>query len=390
MVVEIMNTKALRQQTYAAASVASSGKISSELGGAGLSRRQFLLATTLAATLPLRVQAASAASRAGTRGVVLYPFDLSLRDWPERCAKAGINTIALHAARRFDVLRDFVASADGQHFLRRCRELDLAVEYELHAMGELLSRELYYKNPSLFRVDVKGKRNPDANCCPHSASALDIIATKAVAWAKVFSPTTHRYYYWPDDGAQWCCCEKCRDFSASEQALLVENHIVKALRHKVNPQAQLSHISYHRTLAAPVRVKPEPGIFLEFAPIARDYTRPITDREAKTRRSSGQNPEPSSNRDYLDILEANLKLFGADTAQVLEYWLDVSMFSRWTRPAKKLPWDEAICRADIAAYRALGVRHITTFATYIDADYVNLHGDPQPVIEAYGAALGKP
>jgi hypothetical protein len=53
----------------------------------------------------------------------------------------------------------------------------------------------------------------------------------------------------------------------------------------------------------------------------------------------------------------------------------------------KLPWSEEICRADIAAYRALGVRHISTFATYLDADYVKLHGDPQPAIEGYGKAL---
>ena len=66
------------------------------------------------------------------------------------------------------------------------------------------------------------------------------------------------------------------------------------------------------------------------------------------------------------------------------------MFSHWKRPAVKLPWNEAICRADIAAYRSLGVQHITTFATYIDADYVELHGDPQPVLDAYGATLGKP
>lgn len=390
MAAEIMNTTVLRQQIHAATPAAPTGRTARELGGMGLSRRQFLLATTLAATLPLRSQAASAASGAGTRGVVLYPFDLRLRDWPERCAKAGLNTIALHAARRFDVLRDFITGADGQHFLSRCRKLGLAVEYELHAMGELLSRELYYKDPSLFRMGDRGKRSADSNCCPHSTAALDIIAAKAVEWAKVFAPTTHRYFYWPDDGAQWCRCEQCRDFSASEQALIVENHIVKALRREVNPRAQLSHISYHHTLTAPARVKPEPGIFLEFAPIARDYTRPVTDREAKARRSGAQDPGPATNGGYLDILEANLKLFGTDTAQVLEYWLDVSMFSRWTRPAQKLPWNEAVCRADIAAYRALGVRHITTFATYIDADYVKLHGDPQPVIEAYGAALGKP
>jgi len=355
---------------------------------AGVPRRDFistLAAALAAASLPLRGEPSSAAT--GTRGVVLYPFDLSLVDWPERAAKAGLNTIALHAARRFDVLRDFITGADGRRFLAQCGKLGIAVEYELHAMGELLSRELYYKDPTLFRMDDRGRRNPDANCCPHSAAALDIIAAKAVGWAKVFAPTTRRFFYWPDDGAQWCRCEKCRDFSASEQALLVENRILTALRREVHPQAQLSHISYHRTLEAPRRVKPEPGIFLEFAPIARDYTRPITDRETRTRRTAAQPFEPVNNGGYLDILEANLKVFAADTAQVLEYWLDVSMFSRWTRPAQKLPWDEALCRADITAYRALGIRHITTFATFIDADYLKLHGDPQPLITAYGKAL---
>ena len=53
----------------------------------------------------------------------------------------------------------------------------------------------------------------------------------------------------------------------------------------------------------------------------------------------------------------------------------------------KLPWNAAICRADIAAYRALGVRHITSFATYLDADYLKLHGDPQPALNEYGAAF---
>lgn len=353
-----------------------------------VSRRDVIstLTTALAAvSLPGRSE--SPQSTGGTRGVVLYPFDLSLADWPERAAKAGLNTIALHAARRFDVLRDFIAGEDGRRFLAQCEKLGIAVEYELHAMGELLSRELYYKDPALFREDERGRRNPDANCCPHSAAALDIIAAKAVAWAKVFASTTRRFSYWPDDSAQWCRCDKCRDFSASDQALLVENRILTALRREVHPQAQLSHLSYHRTLEAPRRVKPEQGIFLEFAPIARDHTRPIADRETKARRPAAQAFEPVDNSGHLDVLESNLKVFGADTAQVLEYWLDVSMFSHWMRPAQALPWDEAICRADIAAYRECGIRHITTFATYIDADYAKLHGDPQAIIDAYGRAL---
>jgi hypothetical protein len=318
---------------------------------------------------------------------VLYPFDLTLADWPERAQRAGLNTIGLHAARRLDVLRDFITGPDGRRFLEQCEKLGIAVEFELHAMGELLSRELYYKAPTLFRVDDNSTRNVDANCCPHNAAALDIIAAKAVEWAKIFRPTTGRYFFWPDDGAQWCRCEDCRDFSASEQALLVENHILRALRAH-DSRATLAHISYHHTLAAPVKVKPEPGVFLEFAPIERRYTHSIAESDVKTGNTHAGNP--ATHGGYLDILAANMKLFGADTTQVLEYWLDVSRFSGWKRPAVKLPWNPAVCRADIAAYRALGVQHFTTFATYIDADYVILHGDPQPALEEYGAAFKTP
>lgn len=320
-----------------------------------------------------------------TRGVVLYPFDLTLADWPERARRAGLTTIGLHAARRFDVLRDFIEGQAGRRFLRQCEQNDLAVEYELHAMGELLSRELHLKDPTLFRVDERGNRNPDANCCPSSAAALDIIASKAVEWARLFRPTTHRYFYWPDDGAQWCHCACCRDFPASDQTLRVENHVLRALRAQ-DPRATLAHLAYSHTLAAPRRVQPEPGLFLEFAPIQRDYARSIAERTAATQSNPG-GPDPGTHGGYLDILAANLQVFRADTAQVLEYWLDVSRFSGWRRPAAKLPWDAAVCRADIAAYHALGLRHITTFATFMDADYVCRHGDFQPVLDEYGAAL---
>ena len=42
------------------------------------------------------------------------------------------------------------------------------------------------------------------------------------------------------------------------------------------------------------------------------------------------------------------------------------------------------------AAAALGVRHITTFATYIDAFYSKLHGDSQPALDEYGAAFKQP
>jgi hypothetical protein len=324
-----------------------------------------------------------------TRGVVLYPFDLSLADWPERAKRAGINTIALHAAKRFDILHEFVRRDTGQAFLERCRQLDIEVEYELHAMGELLSRELYHKDPSLFRMDASGRRNIDANCNPLSKDALEIISERAVHWAGIFRPTTHRYFYWPDDGAAWCQSPEARHLSASEQALIVENAILRALRQHVDPKAELSHISYSHTLPPPKQVQPDEGIFLEFAPILRDYQFAIADRNAKTRKGSLVVPDPETNDGYLELLETNLQVFRKETAQVLEYWLDVSMFSSWLRPAKKLPWNEQVCRRDIQAYRKLGLRHISSFATYIDAEYIQMHGEVQPILDTYGAILAQ-
>ena len=352
---------------------------------ATLSRRSFLKSAAGFATAAAGVGADDKTAPLQTRGVVLMPSDLSLKDWPERAKAAGINTIGLHWTRKLNALCDFVAGDDGAHFLARCKELGIAVEYELHAMGDLLPRELFQKDPALFRMDDKGQRTADTNCCPHSPAALDLIAEKAAGYARRLPPTTHRYFFWPDDGGQWCRCPKCTDLAASDQALLVENHILRALR-RHDARATLSHISYAHTLLAPQQVKPESGVFLEFAPIDRDYTKPITDRDAKIQ-SRPRYAHPETNAGYLDVLEANMKLFGVEHTQVLEYWLDVSRFSRWKRPAVKLPWNAEICRADIAAYRALGVPHITTFAVYMDADYVKLHGDPQPVLLEYGAAL---
>ena len=332
------------------------------------------------------VLAAPAPARS-TRGVILYPFDLSLADWPTRAAKAGLNTIALHAAQRLDVLEDFVQSEAGEQFLADCQKNDVAVEYELHALGELLSRELYYKDPTLFRLDESGRRNVDANCNPFSKTALDIIAEKAVKYAQLFRSSTGRYFYWPDDGAKWDFSPQAKGLNASDQALLVENHILKALRAHIDPQATLSHISYHDTLAAPNQIQPEEGIFLEFCPILRDFSKSIAQRDAKTRRPSKDSPGPATNGEYLDILATNIDVFSAESTQVLDYWLDVSLFSNWTRPAAKLPWNEEIFKSDIAAYRKLGVKHITTFAAYIDADYVKLYGDPQPILDSYGKGL---
>jgi hypothetical protein len=341
-----------------------------------LDRRRFLsccAAGTAAAAMRCERLFAAGKSAFATRGVVLLPSDLSLADWPERAARAGLTTIGIHHGSSPQVVIDWVKSAAGRRFLEQCERLHLQVEYELHAIRELLPRSLFAKNPELFRMNEKGERTPDGNCCVHSERTLQIIADGALRIAESLRPTTDRYFYWGDDGHPWCSCPKCRELSPSEQAVIVENRICRALR-KSNAKAQVAHLAYANSLLPPKKVRPEEGVFLEYAPILRGYDVPY------------EQQQDAEQKDRLSALDANLEVFPKDTAQVLEYWLDVSRFSGWRKPSTKLPWKKEVFLADIETYRKRGIRHVTSFAAWVDAEYRDRFGDPK-FIDEYGAGL---
>ncbi len=305
-----------------------------------------------------------------TRSIVLIPEDLTLSDWHARAARAGLTTLSLHGSP--GTIRGFAKSAEGERFLEQCRLLDLKVEYALHAMRELLPRSLFDREPDLFRMNESGERTPDANLCVHAPRALEIVAEEALRFAEAMRPETGRHFFWGDDGAPWCRCPQCRPFSDSDQALIMNNYLAGALR-RWEPQAKIAHLAYALTLPPPARVRPVPGVFLEFAPFYRRYDTPY---EAQTA------PE---DRDPIALLDANLAVFGAEDAQILEYWLDVSRFSGWKRPAVRLPWHPQAFAADLDSYERRGIRHIACFAVYIDAEYLARYGEP-PLPE-YGAML---
>ena len=252
----------------------------------------------------------------------------------------------------------------------------MEIEHELHSMGQLLPRDLFEKDPTMFAMDEKGDRPPQWNLCVHSKKAVDIVCENAVKYGEILRPTTRRYFYWIDDGRPMCACAKCRVFSDSDQSLILENAMVKALG-AVDPRATLAHLTYHNTLPPPTQVKPAPNVFLEFAPITRDYTSPFgTSQREKV---------------WLEHLDANLELFGSDTAQVLEYWLDESMFFRATAsdPQKRhtvaIPWSQEVFEADLDIYGKRGPRHVTTFAIMVHRGYVGKFGEPP--LNAYGRGL---
>ncbi|MBI4601763.1 MAG: DUF4838 domain-containing protein [Planctomycetes bacterium] len=240
-------------------------------------------------------------------------------------------------------------------------------------MGELLPRELFAKAPELFRSDASGRRVPDANLCASSERALEVASENAVALARVLRPTTGRYFLWGDDGRPWCRCARCAGLSESDQALLLENALLGALRRE-DPQARLAHLAYANTIEPPGSVRPAEGVFLEYAPL-----------EMRRARELGRLEDPESRR-WLDLLDANLAVFPRESAQALEYWLDVSMYSGWKKPARRLPFSAEAVASDLETYRSRGVRHVTSFAVYVDREYVDRHGEPAEVA-AYGALL---
>ena len=151
-------------------------------------RRFFGICSCAAAVAAMRSTDLWAADSARflTRGVVLLPGDLSLTDWPERAARAGLTTIGLHHGNSPQLVIDCVKSPAGQEFLEKCKKLGLQVEYELHAMRELLPRNLFEKNPELFRMNEKGDRTPDSNCCVHNERTLQILADRRSALPRRF------------------------------------------------------------------------------------------------------------------------------------------------------------------------------------------------------------
>ena len=306
------------------------------------------------------------------RGVVLLPDDLHER-WLDLLARAELNVLALHGA-----IEDVIAYAQsdaGKTFLGRARQMGVEIEYELHAMSFLLPRTEFEEHPEWFRADADGNRTADANLCPLSGQALAAVAENAAVLADVLTPTTHRYYLWADDGQPWCQCDRCAGLSCSDQNLITMNAILAGLRDR-DPAASLAYLAYHNTLDPPEQTQPQEGIFLEYAPIARRVDRPLRD------------PAIAENADLADNLDPLLDFFGADGAQVLEYWLDVSRFSKYRKPAVEALLDRDVLADDVDFYASKGFRSITTFACYMDSEYFGRY-DCSPVTE-YGRELARP
>lgn len=297
------------------------------------------------------------------RGLVLAWDDLSnpeVIDWFDIMKRYGINTISVFG-------KDY-QSEEYKALRQKCVDSGIDFEYEEHAMSWLMDKSLFETHPEYFRMNEEGVRVADGNGCPSSEEGLKVIMGNVKAFADSHKPTNHRYYTWLYDGGDICHCEECKDYNASDQGLIFENHIIKALR-EFDPEAQLAHLAYDNTTPAPSCIKPEEGVFLEWAPFYRRWDKPLSDTTAI------RDGQKWSHADYIRMLEDNLKVFPAETAQVLEYWLDVSLASGWKKPQKQLDWHNDVYLDDLKTYASYGIRRITVYAAWIDPYYVETFKD---------------
>ncbi len=313
------------------------------------------------------------------RGIIIHAQDCG-DYFAGRLEQTNLNVLGIHpegglaAHVSMQKCIDMLETEEWRRFHRRMEKAGIAVEFEMHALSWILERDKFDTHRDWFRMTDTGERTPEFNCCASNPDVLDYIRERSAKLAKIFRPDTDKYYFWIDDVATAACqCEKCRELSASDQALILYNAIADGLA-SVNPKAKLSYLAYFATLPVPTKVAKQDNVFLEFAPLARDFDVSLFDETRE------------KNYSQVKTLPALLDFFGRDDAKVLEYWMDNSLFSGWKRPPKEFHLNPVTCAADVAQYRKLGFDSITSFGCFLGEDYRDLYGDAD--LSEYDKILG--
>lgn len=310
------------------------------------------------------------------RGVVIHPQELDEK-WLQIMAELNLNVLGLHpagGAKADETLEALLQSRERlKPLLERARQMGITVEYEMHALSWMLPRSLYQNHPEWFRMGEKGERIPDYNICASNEEALAYLTHRAQQLASLLPAEDHLYYFWIDDvtGSR-CHCPVCEGLSASDQQLILVNAIQRGVR-KSDPLGKTAYLAYLDAILVPQSVKPEDGVFLEFAPFRRRTDVAIND------------PDCPENRQECENLDALLAFFGKKDAKVLDYWTDNSMFSKWTYPPRPFTLNGQVMKQDVRYYEKLGFDSVTAFACFLGQDYRALYGCPD--LRGYRAAF---
>ncbi len=299
--------------------------------------------------------------------MIIHPEELS-NTWIDRLANVGITTLGIHprggkeAFEALGELLDMMQTTKYRNMIDYAHSRGLEVEYEIHAAGYLMPRELFKEHPEYFRMNGNEERTNDWNFCASNSEALDLVARRAVELAFALYGSCHNYYFWMDDGGHglYCHCPKCKQLSQSDQQLLIANRMVKEIRKQI-PDARVAYLAYQDTIVPPSKISPVDGVFLEYAPFEK-YT------------AKGENAAMLIDRE-IKMIEPLMQFFDSEPKKVLEYWYDNSLYSKWKKPPAKYVLNEENMQMDIEVYRNMGFDIISTFACFLGKNYEDLYGD---------------
>ncbi|MDD3693768.1 MAG: DUF4838 domain-containing protein [Oscillospiraceae bacterium] len=315
------------------------------------------------------------------KGLLIHPEELC-NDWIKWAVDAKLDVIGLHpvggeeACSSLDNLLQLLKSKEFLGHLNQLKKSGIQVEYCLHALSWLLPRKLFEQRPEWFRVNDDGQRSADKNFCPSNSEAMAFLEQQSSTLCELLYTDNHRYHFWADDAASGrCYCHECLNYSPSDNQMRVLNVILKGIR-RADPKAKLSYLAYYDTLEPPKRVAPDNGIFLEFAPMDRNYHRPLADSLNE------------KNKNQFQVIAKLLDCFGKADATALDYWMDNSLFSGWKKPPALFNLDVPVLCADAKMYAGFGFEYITSFACYLGPDYVETH-NVMPPIKDFAECLNK-
>ena len=310
-------------------------------------------------------------------GVVVTPEDFQGADWIGLCRRYGLKTLGIHSGGgKIEDVLTMLGRYGSAAFREEAAAVGLECEYECHAAASLLQPSLMAKHPDYFAFDLRRRaRRNDSNWCVTNPQAQALYEKNARELVLALESDTHRYLLWNADSPRiYCHCPECAKLSPSDQAMLATNLLARAAR-SVDPQATVPYLAYQELMEPPTVVKPESNVFLEFAPIERCYMHAITDDNCATNRRTMMN------------LKRMLDIFPAATTHMLEYYLDVSLFSNYRRPAVEVRPSKEVMDSDFDFYASLGIRSMTTFAVFMDGSYFRNYG--QQGLDDYAEIINK-
>lgn len=195
-------------------------------------------------------------------------------------------------------------------------------------------------------MNEKGARTPDFNFNPFSSEALEYVGSRTVKYLTQM-PEARLFHVWADDigGGGWTHQPGKEDYTASDQALLVSNDLLRRLRKEL-PEANIAFLAYHDTVYPPRVVKPDPGVVYFYAPRERCYGHAL------------DSPDCPLNQIYRRALEQGLPAFGSANAEVFEYYVDQILYENLTNP----PLPDVVA-ADLRYYHRRGIPAVGALMT---------------------------